>query len=377
MRYKCHYCGNPNVLAKDRYCSNCGALQQKRSPASSFLLAILYALFIWGTMFAVQNGIVILYTICVQCFLPYSTYLSETYFDTYWGVFSKYFALISIFSALLLILVYLLFYKLRGKHFTKEISLAKISPSAGGISFALGACTQIIVVVAISLLAILFPAIQEANAANSEYYTLVFGGGSFIMEVICIGIITPILEEIVFRGLIYTRLRRAMPVIAAQILSALIFGAAHMNWMQFVYASLIGFLMALLFEKYQSILPSMLFHIAFNCFSYVAMLIQSDMLAYSLFFISIAIFLFGMYFIFRKESDEAEINANPHSERNPFMKLYNTLTREKEDFVPRQPGKVSMYTCGPTVYHYAHIGNLRTYIMEDVLEKYLRYTGLM
>ena len=51
------------------------------------------------------------------------------------------------------------------------------------------------------------------------------------------------------------------------------------------------------------------------------------------------------------------------------MKLYNTLTREKEDFVPRQPGKVSMYTCGPTVYHYAHIGNLRTYIMEDVLEK--------
>lgn len=58
------------------------------------------------------------------------------------------------------------------------------------------------------------------------------------------------------------------------------------------------------------------------------------------------------------------------------MKLYNTLTREKEDFIPRTPGKVSMYTCGPTVYHYAHIGNLRTYIMEDVLEKYLRYTGL-
>lgn len=58
------------------------------------------------------------------------------------------------------------------------------------------------------------------------------------------------------------------------------------------------------------------------------------------------------------------------------MKLYNTLTREKEDFVSRQPGKVSMYTCGPTVYHYAHIGNLRTYIMEDVLEKYLRYIGL-
>ena len=58
------------------------------------------------------------------------------------------------------------------------------------------------------------------------------------------------------------------------------------------------------------------------------------------------------------------------------MKLYNSLTRTKDEFIPHEPGKASMYTCGPTVYHFAHIGNLRTYIMEDVLEKYLRYTGL-
>ncbi len=55
------------------------------------------------------------------------------------------------------------------------------------------------------------------------------------------------------------------------------------------------------------------------------------------------------------------------------MKLYNTLTRKKEDFKPNVEGKVNMYTCGPTVYHFAHIGNLRSYIMEDVLEKTLRY----
>ena len=57
------------------------------------------------------------------------------------------------------------------------------------------------------------------------------------------------------------------------------------------------------------------------------------------------------------------------------MKLYNTLTRTVEEFVPHEPGKVKMYTCGPTVYNFAHIGNLRTYLMEDVLEKYLRYAG--
>ena len=57
------------------------------------------------------------------------------------------------------------------------------------------------------------------------------------------------------------------------------------------------------------------------------------------------------------------------------MYLYNSLTHKKELFVPNHPDIVKMYTCGPTVYHYAHIGNLRSYIMEDVLEKSLRYLG--
>ena len=57
------------------------------------------------------------------------------------------------------------------------------------------------------------------------------------------------------------------------------------------------------------------------------------------------------------------------------MYLYNSLTHKKELFQPNSPDVVKMYTCGPTVYHFAHIGNLRTYIMEDVLEKSLRYVG--
>ena len=58
-----------------------------------------------------------------------------------------------------------------------------------------------------------------------------------------------------------------------------------------------------------------------------------------------------------------------------FMYLYNSLSHKKELFQPNNPDIVKMYTCGPTVYHFAHIGNLRTYIMEDVLEKALRYQG--
>jgi len=57
------------------------------------------------------------------------------------------------------------------------------------------------------------------------------------------------------------------------------------------------------------------------------------------------------------------------------MYLYNSASHKKEEFVPNHPDIVKMYTCGPTVYHFAHIGNLRSYIMEDALEKYLRFLG--
>ena len=58
-----------------------------------------------------------------------------------------------------------------------------------------------------------------------------------------------------------------------------------------------------------------------------------------------------------------------------MLKLYNTLTRKKEEFVPLKKGTVKMYSCGPTVYNYAHIGNMRAYIFMDTLRKVLKYNG--
>ena len=57
------------------------------------------------------------------------------------------------------------------------------------------------------------------------------------------------------------------------------------------------------------------------------------------------------------------------------LKLYNTLSRSKETFVPIKKNKASIYSCGPTVYNYAHIGNLRTYVFMDVLRRILQYCG--
>lgn len=57
------------------------------------------------------------------------------------------------------------------------------------------------------------------------------------------------------------------------------------------------------------------------------------------------------------------------------LHFFNTLTRQKEEFVPIEKGRVSLYTCGPTVYNYAHIGNFRTYLFEDLLRRYLKFCG--
>jgi cysteinyl-tRNA synthetase len=57
------------------------------------------------------------------------------------------------------------------------------------------------------------------------------------------------------------------------------------------------------------------------------------------------------------------------------MRVFNTLSRSKEEFVPREPGKVAMYVCGPTVYNYIHIGNARSFLSFDVIRRYLEYKG--
>ncbi len=76
----------------------------------------------------------------------------------------------------------------------------------------------------------------------------------------------------------------------------------------------------------------------------------------------------------RYDLEPAPGRAERREMENRF-RIYNTLTRKVEQFIPNEEGKVAMYTCGPTVYHFAHIGNLRSYIMEDLLEKTLRYIG--
>src|SRR6266446_5824689 len=68
--------------------------------------------------------------------------------------------------------------------------------------------------------------------------------------------------------------------------------------------------------------------------------------------------------------------VHPYNPPMSDLKLFNTLTREKETFIPLTPGEVRMYSCGPTVYNHLHIGNLRTFLWGDMLRRYLEFRGL-
>src|SRR5512137_2516572 len=65
--------------------------------------------------------------------------------------------------------------------------------------------------------------------------------------------------------------------------------------------------------------------------------------------------------------------GNPMTQPPTGIKIFNTLTRQKEEFKPLEPGKIGLYTCGPTVYDYAHIGNFRAFLFEDLLKRWLTY----
>ena len=67
--------------------------------------------------------------------------------------------------------------------------------------------------------------------------------------------------------------------------------------------------------------------------------------------------------------------GNGNDKNKIMLRLFNTLTRKIEVFKPIKKGKVGMYSCGPTVYNFAHIGNFRAYIFADLLKRYLKYSG--
>ena len=262
--YYCNNCGGILCTKKDRFCPVCGAVVKKeRSKTAKFFLALLECLCFYLIYMGVTFAAEFIYGMSVSARMMFSGSFDV---KTYYALFSEYFCEVASLASAVCLLAFFLVFKIRKKRFSQEISLHKVAfaPFAG--FFGMGFTGQVAIVSILSIVYTLYPSLYEYSASDS--INDLIANANPVSIVLYIGIITPILEEVLFRGIIYTRLRNVLPTKAAIVLSAVVFGAAHGNAEQFLYATFMAIFFAAAFRKYNSVWASTSIHMAFNLTSF-------------------------------------------------------------------------------------------------------------
>lgn len=167
--------------------------------------------------------------------------------------------LITLISDCLAVLFLLIFFKARKKNFAAEIHIRKNLPRYAIFPLLLGGiCLAGFVGLVLDMLPIPESVWEDYNAQAEML------GSTSLIAVISSVVIAPVAEEIFFRGLVYTRLRRAMPAAVAMVLSSLVFGALHGQLVWICYASVIGLAMVIVFERTGTVRATIAVHLAFN-----------------------------------------------------------------------------------------------------------------
>ncbi|SHI99578.1 CPBP family intramembrane glutamic endopeptidase [Parasporobacterium paucivorans] len=165
--------------------------------------------------------------------------------------------LITCVAAIATLLLYFVKYR---KNIQIDVEMQKVN-----ISFGYAALLGMMASVSLSRLLSLLP-IDNLFGNYAEVQNTLFGGNIF-MEILTLAIIVPVLEEILFRGLVYGRMSRYSGRRAAAVISSIIFGIYHMNLLQGIYAFILGMLLVFVYEKYQSIMAPVILHAFANGFS--------------------------------------------------------------------------------------------------------------
>ena len=175
--------------------------------------------------------------------------------------------LIGILSAALTVLGYFLFFKIRKDSLFKKLKIKPIRPTTSAAMVLFGISALFAISLGLHFLYMLFPSLSQGSA--SDEISEMLDSGNPVLQFINISVVTGIIEETIFRGLIYNTLKKTMKIPAAVIISSVIFGIAHMNIEQFFYTTLLGALMALVYERYGSILAPIIVHATFNGSNYL------------------------------------------------------------------------------------------------------------
>ncbi len=209
------------------------------------------------------------------------------------------YTMILLVSNLVTILIISLFFTLRRKNPFQEVMLRPVKGKILPLCALYGAALNIFVSVTMSFL----PLPAELLESLDSQYDMLYGQTNVVLEILNAAVLTGLVEEIIFRGLAISRLKRGMSRGAAVVVSAVIFGLCHGVIIAVVYATVLGIVFGFLADRYNSIVPSMVCHIFFNATSYF--LVTDNMFVIlALYAISIAILIGGSYLLFKKDGAE-------------------------------------------------------------------------
>jgi len=211
---------------------------------------------------------------------------------------------ITIISGLLTIAVVCLMFVIRKQKVATALCLRKISGGTAISVAMMGFGFNL-------LLGILFTLLPEAWLSSYEEAADTAFVGEFWVVAIMVGIAAPVVEELVFRGLIYTRLKQGMPLVAAAVFSAVWFGVMHGHPLWIAYAAVLGLIMVWIFERTKSLFASMLFHFGYNLVAVIEMALPEstpDWVGYVMISVGVAFSVIGVCWFLRipKAEDVAE-----------------------------------------------------------------------
>ncbi len=175
------------------------------------------------------------------------------------AVIEQYVVHLTLLSGILTLVTYAVIFRMRKKKLLAEAGFTRIGIGQGIILLALGAALNLFATTLIGILP--FPeAWVDSYAENASVLT----DAPLWISVLTTVIAAPLVEETVFRGLCLSRLKRGMPMLAAMLISAWCFGAMHGTMIWFLYASVLGFLLAWIYEKFRSLTACVIVHFSFN-----------------------------------------------------------------------------------------------------------------
>ncbi|OQB23737.1 MAG: CAAX amino terminal protease self- immunity [Firmicutes bacterium ADurb.Bin182] len=236
----------------------------------NFFRAVGAAIWYFFIYFIMQIGVTLIFLLVFAARLGFGKALSgqapdlDSIQQSISGFLTYNMNLILLVSGLMTVLTLVLVFRSRKKSFLRETGFSKVRLVSLWPLIPLGLALNIMISSAIELL----PIPQEVLESYERMAGLVTGG-SIIVQVINAAIVTPAVEEIIFRGLIFTRLKKGMPAVIAVLISAAVFGLMHGHVVWMSYGFIIGLLLVLVFLKYRSLAAPILLHISFNASSFL------------------------------------------------------------------------------------------------------------